>query len=166
MWTEDEQNELKPFEDYASSIVVPKDVYESLPSYMKGLASWEVCIRFVFGFAITWCYAQLDWDSAHLQDLLAAVKKMNLHLKQKTKNSNFFTQDEVSSLELGQHNTLFLVLLFVSIVKKRRLLPHAKPLVVLTSLSYLSFIKKRRLLHHAKPLVVLASLSYLSFAYT
>ncbi|KAK9068529.1 hypothetical protein SSX86_012644 [Deinandra increscens subsp. villosa] len=72
-------------------IMVPKDVYESLPSYMKSLASWE--------------------------DLLAAVEKMNMHLKQKTKNHNFFTQDEVSSLDLGPKSRSYLLLL----VKMNRL---------------------------------------------
>ncbi|KAM0065501.1 putative spindle and kinetochore-associated protein [Helianthus debilis subsp. tardiflorus] len=76
----DKRDEL---EDFKSFITLPKDAYEALPSYMKSLASWE--------------------------DLLAVVEKMNLHLKQKTKNHNFFTQDEVSSLDLGQHNTYFLV---------------------------------------------------------
>nr|GEW40506.1 hypothetical protein [Tanacetum cinerariifolium] len=85
----DEQNESKPFEDV--SINVLKDAYDSLPSYMKALASWE--------------------------DLLVAVEKMNLHLKQKTKNGNFFTQDEVSSLELGPKTRSYLLLL----VKMNRL---------------------------------------------
>ena len=35
---------MKPFEDV--SINVPKDAYDSLPSYMKALASWEVDIYF------------------------------------------------------------------------------------------------------------------------
>ncbi|GJV27167.1 hypothetical protein Tco_1383615 [Tanacetum coccineum] len=85
----DEQNESKPFEDV--SINVLKDAYDSLPSYMKALASWE--------------------------DLLVAVEKMNLHLKQKTKKGNFFTQDEVSSLELGPKTRSYLLLL----VKMNRL---------------------------------------------
>ncbi|PWA85935.1 hypothetical protein CTI12_AA144170 [Artemisia annua] len=85
----DEQIELKPFEDV--SINVPKDAYDNLPSYMKALASWE--------------------------DLLVAVEKMNLGLKQKTKKGNFFTQDEVSSLELGPKSRSYLLLL----VKMNRL---------------------------------------------
>ncbi|KAD5803213.1 hypothetical protein E3N88_14573 [Mikania micrantha] len=59
----DGHSELKPFENLKSFIDVPKYVYESLPSYMKCLVSRE--------------------------DLLAAVEKMNLHLKEKTKNDNF-----------------------------------------------------------------------------
>ncbi|KAL8204862.1 hypothetical protein R6Q57_010485 [Mikania cordata] len=79
----DGHSELKPFEGLKSFIDVTKYVYEGLPSYMKCLVSWE--------------------------DLLAAVEKMNLHLKQKTKNDHFFTHDEVSSLNLGEHNIFFLV---------------------------------------------------------
>nr|XP_043612227.1 uncharacterized protein LOC122583920 [Erigeron canadensis] len=81
----DEQNGLKPFEDSDSFIDVHKEVYDSLPSYLKCLASWE--------------------------DLVAAVEKMNLHLKQKTKNGNFFTQDDLSSLDLGPKIRSYLVLL-------------------------------------------------------
>ncbi|CAI9268204.1 unnamed protein product [Lactuca saligna] len=80
---ENEQNELKPFEDSKSLICVGKVVYESLPSYMKSLASWE--------------------------DLIHAVEKMNLSLE--TKNGNFFTQDEVSLLELGHKTRSYLLLL-------------------------------------------------------
>ncbi|KAI7746102.1 hypothetical protein M8C21_024667 [Ambrosia artemisiifolia] len=87
----DEDDKRDKLEDVKSSIMVPKDAYESLPSYMKSLASWE--------------------------DLLAAVEKMNLHLKQKTKNHNFFTQDEVSSLDLGSKTRSYLLLL----VKMNRL---------------------------------------------
>ncbi|CAH1441854.1 unnamed protein product [Lactuca virosa] len=80
---ENERNELKPFQDSKSLICVPKDAYESLPSYMKSLASWE--------------------------DLIHAVEKMNLSLE--TKNGNFFTQDEVSLLELGHKTRSYLLLL-------------------------------------------------------
>lgn len=86
-----EEDELKAFEDSKSFIDVPKDVYESLPSYMKCLASWE--------------------------DLLAAVGKMNSHLKLKTKNDNLFTQDEISSLDLGPKTRSYLLVL----VKMNRL---------------------------------------------
>ncbi|KAL4560644.1 hypothetical protein LXL04_032797 [Taraxacum kok-saghyz] len=79
----DEPNELKSFQDSKSLISPPKDVYESLPSYMKSLASWE--------------------------DLLNAVDKMNLSLE--TKNRNFFTQDEVPLLELGHKSRSYLLLL-------------------------------------------------------
>ncbi|KAL8263176.1 hypothetical protein R6Q59_024525 [Mikania micrantha] len=81
----DGHSELKPFEDLKSFIDVPKYVYEGLPSYMKCLVSWE--------------------------DLLAAVEKMNLHLKQKTKNDHFFTHDEVSSLNLGPKTRSYFLLL-------------------------------------------------------
>ncbi|KVI00059.1 hypothetical protein Ccrd_021709 [Cynara cardunculus var. scolymus] len=50
-------------------------------------------------------------------DMLAAVEKMNLRLKQKIRNRNFFTQDEVSSLELGPKTRSYLLLL----VKMNRL---------------------------------------------
>ncbi|XP_071719313.1 uncharacterized protein [Rutidosis leptorrhynchoides] len=87
----DEQHELKPFEDSESVINVPKDVYESLPSYMKSLASWE--------------------------DLLVVVEKIKLHLQQKTKNRNFFTQDEISYLELGPKiRSYFLLLVKINIL--------------------------------------------------
>ncbi|KAI3512030.1 hypothetical protein L1887_19193 [Cichorium endivia] len=80
---ENEPNELNPFQDSKSLINVPKDAYESLPSYMKSLASWE--------------------------DLLHAVEKMNKSLQ--TKNGNFFTQDDVSLLELGHKTRSYLLLL-------------------------------------------------------
>ncbi|XP_076949945.1 uncharacterized protein LOC143622774 [Bidens hawaiensis] len=85
---DDKQNET---EDVKLIIIVPKDAYESLPSYMKSLASWE--------------------------DLLTVAEKMNKHLKQKTKNHNFLTQDEVSSLDLGPKTRSYLLLL----VKMNRL---------------------------------------------
>ncbi|KAK5835471.1 hypothetical protein PVK06_011160 [Gossypium arboreum] len=65
---------------------VSKDGYESLPSYMTSLASWE--------------------------DLLAAVKKINssLNNKEKTKGYNYFYQDEIEALGLGNapHPTICL----------------------------------------------------------
>ncbi|XP_041023161.1 uncharacterized protein LOC121264151 isoform X2 [Juglans microcarpa x Juglans regia] len=63
------------------------DDYESLPSYMKGLALWE--------------------------DLLKAVEKINSSLsqKQRTKGSNYFHQDEISSLGLGPKARSYLLLL-------------------------------------------------------
>ncbi|KAM0978060.1 hypothetical protein ACFX2I_013992 [Malus domestica] len=57
-------------------VKVSRDDYESLPSYMKSLAPWE--------------------------DLLAAVEKINSSLKQKARGTNFFHQDEISSLGLGK----------------------------------------------------------------
>ncbi|KAH7855373.1 hypothetical protein Vadar_024136 [Vaccinium darrowii] len=62
---------------HQSVIKISKDDYESLPSYMKVLASWE--------------------------DLLAAVEKMNSSLGQKqiTEGRNFIHQDELASLDLG-----------------------------------------------------------------
>ncbi|KAH7840479.1 hypothetical protein Vadar_017525 [Vaccinium darrowii] len=62
---------------HQSVVKISKDDYESLPSYMKVLASWE--------------------------DLLAAVEKMNSSLGQKqiTEGRNFIHQDELASLDLG-----------------------------------------------------------------
>ncbi|XP_062167793.1 uncharacterized protein LOC133873992 [Alnus glutinosa] len=68
-------------------IKVSNDDYENLPSYMKGLAPWE--------------------------DLLDAVEKINssLNKKEKTKGSNYFHQDEISSLGLGPKARSYLLLL-------------------------------------------------------
>ncbi|EXC03811.1 hypothetical protein L484_012424 [Morus notabilis] len=68
-------DDLKPALALPSTIKLLKDDYESLPSFVKGLASWE--------------------------DLLSAVDKINSNLSQKTSGTNFFHQDEVSSLGLG-----------------------------------------------------------------
>ncbi|KAK8716616.1 hypothetical protein V6N13_043921 [Hibiscus sabdariffa] len=66
---------------------VSKDGYESLPSYMKNLASWE--------------------------DLLAAVEKINSSLskKEKTKGYDYFHQDEIEALDLGPKGRAYLLLL-------------------------------------------------------
>ncbi|KAK8336948.1 hypothetical protein V6Z12_A09G152300 [Gossypium hirsutum] len=66
---------------------VSKDGYESLPSYMTSLASWE--------------------------DLLAAVEKINssLNKKEKTKGYNYFYQDEIEALGLGPKGRAYLLLL-------------------------------------------------------
>ncbi|XP_039012458.1 uncharacterized protein LOC120141730 isoform X2 [Hibiscus syriacus] len=66
---------------------VSKDGYESLPSYMTNLASWE--------------------------DLLAAVEKINSSLskKEKTKGYNYFHQDEIEALDLGPKGRAYLLLL-------------------------------------------------------
>ncbi|KAF7851996.1 hypothetical protein BT93_L1689 [Corymbia citriodora subsp. variegata] len=70
------------------SVVKPsKDEYESLPSYMKSLASWE--------------------------DLLIAIEKINSYLSKKencSENKSFF-QDEISSLALGPKARSYLLLL-------------------------------------------------------
>lgn len=66
-------------------VKVSRDDYESLPSYMKSLAPWE--------------------------DLLTAVEKINSGLKQKARGSNFFHQDEISSLGLGTKARSYLLLL-------------------------------------------------------
>ncbi|KAI8562798.1 hypothetical protein RHMOL_Rhmol03G0063200 [Rhododendron molle] len=70
-----------------SVIKISKDDYESLPSYMKTLASWE--------------------------DLLAAVEKMNSSLSQKqtTNGRNFIHQDEIASLGLGPKVRTYLLML-------------------------------------------------------
>ncbi|XP_057949127.1 uncharacterized protein LOC131144462 isoform X2 [Malania oleifera] len=67
-------------------INVSKDDYDSLPSYMKSLASWE--------------------------DLLTAVEKMNSNLGKKGKTrGNSFQQDELASLDLGAKGRSYLLLL-------------------------------------------------------
>ncbi|KAL5545634.1 hypothetical protein UlMin_005321 [Ulmus minor] len=87
---EEADNVLKP------SITLVKDDYEGLPSYMRGLASWE--------------------------DLLTAVDKLNLSLNQRTKGCNFFRQDEISSLGLGARAKSYLLLL----VRMNRLVVETK----------------------------------------
>ncbi|XP_030481755.1 uncharacterized protein LOC115698739 [Cannabis sativa] len=86
MYLDDEGNDdaLKPVQAL-SSIKLVKDDYENLPSYMKGLASWE--------------------------DLVTAVDKINSSLNQRTNGSNFFGQDEISSLGLGPKARSYLLLL-------------------------------------------------------
>ncbi|XP_062112312.1 DNA repair protein RAD50 [Humulus lupulus] len=86
MHFDDEENDdvLKPVKAL-SSIKLVKDDYENLPSYMKGLASWE--------------------------DLLTAVDKINSSLNQRNNGSNFFGQDEISSLGLGPKTRSYLLLL-------------------------------------------------------
>ncbi|XP_056158786.1 uncharacterized protein LOC130134901 [Syzygium oleosum] len=70
-----------------SVVKASKDEYESLPSYMKSLASWE--------------------------DLLIAIEKINSYLCKKenrSENKSFF-QDEISSLTLGPKARSYLLLL-------------------------------------------------------
>ncbi|XP_056158782.1 uncharacterized protein LOC115666419 isoform X2 [Syzygium oleosum] len=70
-----------------SVVNASKDEYESLPSYMKSLASWE--------------------------DLLIAIEKINSYLSKKEnrlENKSFF-QDEISSLALGPKARSYLLLL-------------------------------------------------------
>ncbi|XP_059428058.1 uncharacterized protein LOC132161867 isoform X2 [Corylus avellana] len=78
---------LKSVETPKPLIKVSIDDYESLPSYMKGLAQWE--------------------------DLLDAVEKINSSLskKEETKGSNYFHQDEISSFGLGPKARSYLLLL-------------------------------------------------------
>ncbi|XP_028784851.1 uncharacterized protein LOC114740789 isoform X2 [Neltuma alba] len=64
---------------------IMKNEFESLPGYMKGLASWE--------------------------DLLAAVDKINSSLNKKTKGCSFFRQDEIPSFNLGPKARSYLLLL-------------------------------------------------------
>ncbi|KAJ6778580.1 SPINDLE AND KINETOCHORE-ASSOCIATED PROTEIN 3 [Salix koriyanagi] len=73
------EGELKPAEALRAVVKASKDDYESLPSYMKSLTSWE--------------------------DLLAAVEKINssLKMKDKTKGNNYFRQDEITSMDLGMY---------------------------------------------------------------
>ncbi|KAJ6316561.1 hypothetical protein OIU78_019775 [Salix suchowensis] len=81
------EGELKPAEALRAVVKASKDDYESLPSYMKSLTSWE--------------------------DLLAAVEKINssLKMKDKTKGNNYFRQDEITSMDLGPKARTYLLLL-------------------------------------------------------
>ncbi|XWS66525.1 hypothetical protein CRYUN_Cryun05aG0207000 [Craigia yunnanensis] len=85
--TKEEGNDLNPVEAPRPVIQVSKDGYESLPSYMTSLASWE--------------------------DLLAAVEKINSSLskKEKTKGYNYFHQDEIETLDLGPKGRAYLLVL-------------------------------------------------------
>ncbi|KAI9121958.1 hypothetical protein K1719_006647 [Acacia pycnantha] len=64
---------------------ITKSEFESLPGYMKGLASWE--------------------------DLLEAVDKINSSLNKTAKGCNFFRQDEIASFNLGPKARSYLLLL-------------------------------------------------------
>ncbi|XVE75808.1 hypothetical protein DITRI_Ditri12bG0121800 [Diplodiscus trichospermus] len=83
----EEENDLNIIEDPRPVIQVSKDGYESLPSYMTSLASWE--------------------------DLVAAVEKINSSLskKERTKGYNYFHQDEIESLDLGPKGRAYLLLM-------------------------------------------------------
>ncbi|XAR64831.1 hypothetical protein NMG60_11008691 [Bertholletia excelsa] len=80
-------DDQKSVELPCSVINVSKNDYESLPSYMRTLASWE--------------------------DLLAAVESINSVLckSRKTKDGTFFRQDELASLGLGPKGRSYLLLL-------------------------------------------------------
>ncbi|XP_022151355.1 uncharacterized protein LOC111019317 [Momordica charantia] len=78
-------------EDYLTSkeaisplIKLSKDDFESLPSYMKSLVSWE--------------------------DLIVAVEKINSCLEMKAKGKNYILQDEISSMDLGPKARSFLLI--------------------------------------------------------
>ncbi|XP_011042516.1 PREDICTED: uncharacterized protein LOC105138186 isoform X1 [Populus euphratica] len=81
------EGELEPAEALRAVVKASKDDYESLPSYMKSLTSWE--------------------------DLLAAVEKINSSLKKKdkTKGNNYFRQNEITSMDLGPKARTYLLLL-------------------------------------------------------
>ncbi|KAG9148247.1 hypothetical protein Leryth_012211 [Lithospermum erythrorhizon] len=79
------RDDLTTFEEPKPMLKVSKYDYETLPSFMKTLASWE--------------------------DLLAAVEKVNLYLGTKGSQSDSFRQDETSSLELGHKTRSYLMLL-------------------------------------------------------
>lgn len=81
------ENDLNLVKAPRHVIQVSKDGYESLPSYMTSLASWE--------------------------DLLSAVEKINSSLsrKEQTKGYNYFHQDEIESLDLGPKARTHLLLL-------------------------------------------------------
>ncbi|XP_004494920.2 uncharacterized protein [Cicer arietinum] len=82
---EADKESLKSAEGPSFTLKVLKSEYECLPSYMKGLASWE--------------------------DLLVAVDKINSSLSKKTNGCNFFRQDDISSFELGPKARSYLLLL-------------------------------------------------------
>ncbi|XVE96212.1 hypothetical protein REPUB_Repub02eG0202200 [Reevesia pubescens] len=85
--TKEEEKDSNLVEAPRPVIQVSKDGYESLPSFMTSLASWE--------------------------DLLATVEKINSSLskKEKTKGYNYFHQDEIQSLDLGPKGRSYLLLL-------------------------------------------------------
>lgn len=78
---------LNPTGTQRPLVKVSKDDFESFPSYMTSLTSWE--------------------------DLLTAVEKINFSLNQKvkTKGHNYFLQDEIASLDLGPKSRVYLLLL-------------------------------------------------------
>ncbi|XP_023540282.1 uncharacterized protein LOC111800703 isoform X1 [Cucurbita pepo subsp. pepo] len=82
---EEGEDYLKYEEAISPSIKLSKDDFESIPSYMKSLASWE--------------------------DLIVAVEKINSCLKMKAKGENYIFQDEVSSMGLGPKARSFLMIL-------------------------------------------------------
>ncbi|KAJ4824840.1 hypothetical protein Tsubulata_035386 [Turnera subulata] len=81
--------EEKPADDVpvARSIIeVSENDYQSLPSYIKNLTSWE--------------------------ELLTAVEKINASLRKKEKpNNNYFQQDEIASMNLGPKTRSYLLIL-------------------------------------------------------
>ncbi|KAF5750623.1 hypothetical protein HS088_TW03G00962 [Tripterygium wilfordii] len=79
------EDDMKPVEALRPSLKASKDNYDSLPDYIKSLASWE--------------------------DLLAAVEKMSLSKEDKTKGNTYFHQDEIASLDLGPKARAYLLLL-------------------------------------------------------
>ncbi|KAF2289570.1 hypothetical protein GH714_037210 [Hevea brasiliensis] len=81
------EGDMKPTGSLRALVEVSKDDYESLPSYMKSLTSWE--------------------------DLLEAVEKINssLRKKEKAKGDIYFHQDEIASLGLGPRARTYLLLL-------------------------------------------------------
>ncbi|XP_038905415.1 uncharacterized protein LOC120091453 [Benincasa hispida] len=83
---EGEGEDYLTFEEAISPLItLSKDDFESLPSYMKGLASWE--------------------------DLIVAVEKINSCLETKGKGKNYILQDEISTMDLGPKARSFLLLL-------------------------------------------------------
>ncbi|KAJ7975927.1 Methyl-CpG-binding domain protein 4 [Quillaja saponaria] len=83
---EAEEDNENSAEAPSPTIKVLMDEFESLPSYLKGLASWE--------------------------DIVAAVEKINTCMSmKKTKGCNFFNQDEITSFGLGPKARSYLLLL-------------------------------------------------------
>ncbi|KAF8403423.1 hypothetical protein HHK36_011527 [Tetracentron sinense] len=103
-----------------SFINVSKDDYESLPSYMKSLASWEIELhqigKFVLKILYKACFARGGGGSCGVpgsQDVHAAVEKMNSYFskQEKLKGGNFFYQDDLASMGLGPKGRSYLLLL-------------------------------------------------------
>ncbi|GAB4834113.1 hypothetical protein Ancab_032373 [Ancistrocladus abbreviatus] len=94
---DEDEDKCKFIKTSISKILVSKDDYESLPSYLKILASWE--------------------------DLHTAVDKINSSLSKKanTKESNYFCSEELESMGLGPKARSYLLLL----VRMKRLLVEA-----------------------------------------
>ncbi|CAK7342169.1 unnamed protein product [Dovyalis caffra] len=113
------EGELKPAEALRAFVKASKDDYESLPSYVKSLTSWELKLDIItsvgflndsaFPSLLSWrmytISRKYNWTAMRfvVLDLLIAVEKINSSLKNKdkTEGSNYFRQDEIESMDLG-----------------------------------------------------------------